>query len=720
MRNKLRIWWPHQLASSEPATLLKGNNLLFGWFVSCSSVSVDVVVAFACNEASFSHSDSTLQEILSGVNGKMPMLLQERAAFSLLGQCVLHGRGNGKMSRDVMEGGDWRNSFTDGFDSVMNSRDLSDGGTSCGCNELDGSHGQCRKELVENGFWIRLVHDSCEGYGKDVHWVPKLHHLHWNGQIVSLCDVHDVVYEIPVYGVHHFSLNLWKSYEPVKDPVKKPKWVNELEKNQPILDLDTVILAINSAAAARLALETRVGFKRSIPVFFNISSRSISFMWQVLAIFVPTISTLFYIVLQLFHNVSSFGSKTWIYSTSARVFCTTWTQIQIRCCQILYWPIILQDNGLRSQSCVEYMENTALRRHSMWSSLAVDLLLGNLMGLALLVHAEPVCQWILTFANVITNELLRSGSVWLMGVPAGFKLNTELARVLGVISLNAIQIWSTLWILFSFLFIYFIKGLALLGILFGATIPAALIIDMVSIATLHVSTLHWLISLLYSWQIQALAALWRLFRGRKWNPLRQRLDSYDYTVKQHIVGSLLFTPLLLLLPTTSVFYMFFTILSTAIAFTCILIEITISMIHSTPYIKIFLWLMRRRRFPSGIWFEIASCQNDSLEFACHDKVCSSSEKSYHNNDRGRNRSTIMVSFLHSNFLSIGQVVLPHYKKVFAGVSDFAITLAHGALTGKRRLYSLISSSHFHLFLRTVRRALCRNHFSSSNMDIESQ
>ena len=175
---------------------------------------------------------------------------------------------------------------------------------------------------------------------------------------------------------------------------------------------------------------------------------------------------------------------------------------------LIFFKILLW----RSQSCVEYKENAALHRNSMWSSLAVDLLLGNLMGLALLVHAESVCQWVLTFANVITNELLRSGSVWLMGVPAGFKLNTELAGVLGMISLNAIQIWSTLWIFIGFLFIYFIKGLALLGILFGATIPAALIIDMVSIATLHVSTLHWAISLLYSWQIQALAALWRLFR----------------------------------------------------------------------------------------------------------------------------------------------------------------------------------------------------------------
>jgi hypothetical protein len=120
-------------------------------------------------------------------------------------------------------------------------------------------------------------------------------------------------------------------------------------------------------------------------------------------------------------------------------------------------------------------------------------------------------------------------------------------------------------------------------------------------------------------------------RGREWNPLRQRLDSFDYTVRQHIVGSLLFTLLLLLLP-TSVFYIFFTILSAAIALTCILIEVTISMIHNTPYIKIFIWLVRRRRCPFGASFEIASCQNDSLELACHDRVCSSSEKSYLKND----------------------------------------------------------------------------------------
>lgn len=152
-----------------------------------------------------------------------------------------------------------------------------------------------------------------------------------------------------------------------------------------------------------------------------------------------------------------------------------------------------------------------LHKHSMWSSFAVDILLGNLIGLTLLYSAESTCFSISNFANDVTN-MLRSGCVWLMGVPAGFKLNTELAEVLGMISLNAIQIWSALWVSVAPFLSYLIKGLALSGIVFGATVPAALTMDMIALATLHVSTLHWLISLIYSLQIQTLASMWRLFR----------------------------------------------------------------------------------------------------------------------------------------------------------------------------------------------------------------
>lgn len=160
-------------------------------------------------------------------------------------------------------------------------------------------------------------------------------------------------------------------------------------------------------------------------------------------------------------------------------------------------------------------------------------------------------------------------------------------------------------------------------------------------------------------------------RGRKWNPLRQRLDSFDYTVKQHVVGSLLFTPLLLLLPTTSVFYIFFTIMNTAISLSCMCIEVIISVIHATPYIKIVLRLIKPRRCPSGIWFEVIACQSNSSDSPWStsiDKTNLPFEEVPQKEDINSIISSVLISILHSNYLSIGEasysqkVIDIHWRK----------------------------------------------------------
>ena len=148
----------------------------------------------------------------------------------------------------------------------------------------------------------------------------------------------------------------------------------------------------------------------------------------------------------------------------------------------------------------------------MWSSMVVDLLFGNIFGLLLLVHVEDICSSMEWLSSVFTDDLLRSGCVWLMGVPAGFKLNIELAEILGLVSLNAVQIWSMFWFYVGPLLRSSLIGLAFSGIFFGATIPVALCIDLLKFATLHVTVLHTVISFLYSRQIWALTSLWRLFR----------------------------------------------------------------------------------------------------------------------------------------------------------------------------------------------------------------
>ncbi|GAB4843905.1 hypothetical protein Ancab_013869 [Ancistrocladus abbreviatus] len=684
MRIKCRIWWPRHLSSSESSVSLFSNCLLFGWFLSSSSTSLDIVVAFAFDGDCLSHyGESALEEAIHHARQGMPLELQDKYVFSIVGSYVQ----NIATTKAPLVDGSERRPCIHNKECLQNRQNINAESCrqlGCGCQEHDQLQKQYRQPLPQDTSWIQLVYDSCRYSSKEICCIPEFHHMHWNGKMVSQCDLHVVVYETPTFGGHHLSLNICSSKNQ-KSCSKRPNWLDELHQKHLNLDLDAVIMAVNSAAAAHMLFQANLGLKRPCRRFLIVYMFS-KFFWQLLAGVIASFSTVLYIALQFFHRFTRYGSKVWMYSALTKVFSNTCKNIQIRCCQFLYWPIFLKETDLRSQSCVEYAEKAAVKRNSVWASVAVDIILGNLVGFVLLSNAECVCRLVSDLASHITDDVLRSGCVWLMGVPAGFKLNTELAGVLGMISLNAIQIWSTLWSSVEHIFYYVFKLAALSGIFLGMTIPAALVMDMISIVALHVSTLRLLFSVLYSHQIQAFTALWRLFRGWKWNPLRHRLDSYDYTVEQHIVGSLLFTPLLLLLPTTSVFYIFFTIMNTTVIFLLLLVEVTISLIHATPYNKICLWLVRSKRFPSGIWLEIIRCQNASItksDFGFLNQFGPTLENMQQDAEVNADKM-VLISFLHSNILTFGQVVLPHYRSICLGVHRSTIASSfYGVFTGKR-------------------------------------
>ncbi|KAI3728042.1 hypothetical protein L6452_16669 [Arctium lappa] len=673
MKRKCRVWWPAHLS---PATQPQSSTFLFGWFVSSSSslsasVPLEIIVAFSIDEAAYSSIGSDLEEILQKINKKMPACLQNRCGLSMLGYCAADSTCNGELHlhREAAE----QNSQVSCLPGNLGqhteqsiSKDRS-GHWTCGCHKVDGLLEQFRRCTKSNP--VQLVYGSYICFSRKLGWIPKLQHMHWDGQVVSHLDRHVLIYGTPRFGGHHFSLGSQHISEQPKTFSRKPKWVEDLVQKKSVLDLDAVILAINCASAATSFFEEQVLPDRPA-VWFHNMCMFITLIWQLLAVCIASVSTFIYIILQLLHFFLSYGSESCIYVRLETLFIHTWRNIRVRCCQILYWPIFLHNNDSRSKSCVEYAEKASLCKHSMWLSVVIDVLLGNLLGLPLLIHADSACLWISAITSDVTNNWWLISCARLMGNPAGFKLNTELAGLLGTLSLNAIQIWSTLWGSAHILFILFIKGLAISGVLFGLTTPAALTVDVITISTTHISTLHWSISLLYSRQIQATTALWRLFRGQKWNPLRQRLDSYDYTVEQHVVGSLLFTPLLLLLPTTSAFYMSFTIMNMTIGFICMLIEVAISVIHATPYTKIFLWLLRPSRFPCGIWFEIFSIESHAMEVVRE------------RTDLGESQSDILVSSLHSYSYNIGELVQPHFRYLRSAVSRSSITSSvYGVFSG---------------------------------------
>jgi N-acetylglucosaminyl transferase component (Gpi1) len=63
--------------------------------------------------------------------------------------------------------------------------------------------------------------------------------------------------------------------------------------------------------------------------------------------------------------------------------------------------------------------------------------------------------------------------------------------------------------------------------------------------------------------IHCLSSLWHLFRGKKQNVLRLRVDTHAYDYQQLLLGTLLFTVLVYLFPTVAVYYMFFSLLMAA-------------------------------------------------------------------------------------------------------------------------------------------------------------
>ena len=69
MSVKCRVWWPKELLSSQQAKS-SCNLLLFGWFISSSSSSLDVVVAFAYSDdfLSLRTSDSSIQVSFASIS----------------------------------------------------------------------------------------------------------------------------------------------------------------------------------------------------------------------------------------------------------------------------------------------------------------------------------------------------------------------------------------------------------------------------------------------------------------------------------------------------------------------------------------------------------------------------------------------------------------------------------------------------------------------------
>ncbi|XP_053370145.1 phosphatidylinositol N-acetylglucosaminyltransferase subunit Q [Clarias gariepinus] len=245
-----------------------------------------------------------------------------------------------------------------------------------------------------------------------------------------------------------------------------------------------------------------------------------------------------------------------------------------------------------------------MRKANMFVSFFVDIALGLLL-ISWLYRENRISQLANTLvpaADHVAKEL-QELLEWLMGAPAGLKMNRALDEVLGRFFLYHIHLWISYIRLMS-PFIEMILWYVGLSACLGLTFALSVLSDIVAFLTFHIYCFYVYGARLYFLKIYGLSSLWRLFRGKKWNVLRQRVDSCSYDLDQLFLGTLLFTVLLFLLPTTALYYLVFTLLRLVVVMFQGLIHLSVDFINSFPLFAVGLRVCRPYRLAEGVKFHV--------------------------------------------------------------------------------------------------------------------
>uniref|UniRef100_A0AAY5E8K9 Phosphatidylinositol N-acetylglucosaminyltransferase subunit Q n=1 Tax=Electrophorus electricus TaxID=8005 RepID=A0AAY5E8K9_ELEEL len=185
---------------------------------------------------------------------------------------------------------------------------------------------------------------------------------------------------------------------------------------------------------------------------------------------------------------------------------------------------------------------------------------------------------------------------------------SQLANTLVKLSLYRFFLYHIhLWISYIRLmspFIEMILWYVGLSACLGLTFALSVLSDIVALLTFHIYCFYVYGARLYCLKVYGLSSLWRLFCGKKWNVLRQRVDSCSYDLDQLFIGTLLFTILLFLLPTTALYYLVFTLLRLVVVMFQGVIHLAIDLINSFPLFAMGLRLCRSYRLAEGVKFRV--------------------------------------------------------------------------------------------------------------------
>lgn len=281
-------------------------------------------------------------------------------------------------------------------------------------------------------------------------------------------------------------------------------------------------------------------------------------------------------------------------------------QVDIRLQQFCYWPdqyVTLHARRNDWESITNSHPDYIRFFNSLWL-VANDVIIGIALGSYIIENVDFVAANVDRIITSYSIEGLQQMLKWLMDFPAGLKLNTELATFLGDLFLWVIEYWNEMCMSYVRPALPVVIRLIGVSSFAGASLPISMFSDLLSVLTLHIYSFYIASARIYNWQLTIIISLFHLFRGKKRNVLRNRIDSCDYDLDQLLLGTILFTLLFFLLPTIGVFYATFAGARMAIIALKAALDTWLACLNHFPLFALMLRVKDSRRLPGGIRFEL--------------------------------------------------------------------------------------------------------------------
>lgn len=299
----------------------------------------------------------------------------------------------------------------------------------------------------------------------------------------------------------------------------------------------------------------------------------------------------------------------WLRSYSISVL-----QLELRIKQFSFFPIQYLNIGERTM-LEEYNDNSKLyssymdyiRYYNTIWLIVNDYSFALTLSSLLQIHKITIVNCLSHYLSKFLIHDVISLTNFLNQNPYGIKLNDELSKFLGDLFLWIIDFVNMCYfrvLVSKQSLIFLIDALSFLTYSFGMTFAIAVIIDYISILTLHFKLFYKISSKLYSLQLKLLISLFYLFCGKKYNVLRNRIDNESYSLEVLLIGVLIFMILIFLSPTIIAFYAIYTCLQYISTIFEISLMIVLMCLNHFPLFIIMLKLKDGARIPRGVHMNI--------------------------------------------------------------------------------------------------------------------